>query len=117
MMDYAWRELNAGLSTQLGVGSRLCCSGRLFRCNMRQKKFQYFLVGQASLVREKKVACVIDQNQFCIWNQARDQFAIGTWNECVRLSVDDQRGSCDLSYASVAFPGLNCLKLCGVAFR
>ncbi len=89
----------------------------LFCCNMRQKKFQYFLVSQASLVGEKQVACVLDQNQSHIWNQARDQFAIGTGNKCVRLSVDDQRGCCDLSDASVAFPGLNCLKLCGVAFH
>src|ERR1700733_9185062 len=97
------------------AGSRRGSTGCLLLCNMRQKKFQYFLVSQASLVGEKQVTGVIDQNQFCVRNQARDQFAIAAGNEGIGFSMDDQRRGCDLSDSSVAFPRQNGLQLCAVA--
>ena len=47
---------------QRRLAHRHYCSGWLFFKRMRQKKFQYFLWASSSLVREKQVARVIDQN-------------------------------------------------------
>jgi hypothetical protein len=56
---------------------------------MRQKEFEYFLVGRFGLIGEKQVTRLVEQNEFCTWNPRRNKLSIAGRYQRIRLSMDD----------------------------